>query len=81
MNNKAVEEINNNVKKYRVWKGIRQSDLAKDLKISIAYYRKIEAGYYPKYQVRSRICKYFNVNHDQMFYVSSLVGGVLNETC
>lgn len=73
-------EINNNVGKYRVWKNIKQVDIAKDLKISICHYRKIEAGYYPKYQVRARICKYFNVSADQMFYcdnnVSSLFNGV-----
>lgn len=72
--NKAVEVvIKNNVRKYRYWKNIRQVDMAKEFKISIAYYRKIEAGYYQKYQVRARICKYFNVSMDQMFYTETLL--------
>lgn len=61
-------QIINNLQKYRVWKGIRQTDLAKCLGISNGFYRKIEAGHYPKYQIRIRICKYFDVNQDQMFF-------------
>jgi DNA-binding XRE family transcriptional regulator len=61
-------KINNKVRKYRVWQRLTQEYLAKKLKISIHHLRQIENEFkYPKYQVRSRICKYFNVNQDQMF--------------
>jgi DNA-binding XRE family transcriptional regulator len=61
-------KINNEVRKYRVWQRLTQEYLAKKLKISIHHLRQIENEFkYPKYQIRARICKYFNVNQDQMF--------------
>jgi DNA-binding XRE family transcriptional regulator len=59
--------INNKVRKYRVWQNLTQVYFAKKIKISVYHLRQIENFKYPKYQVRSRICKYFNVNQDQMF--------------
>jgi DNA-binding XRE family transcriptional regulator len=45
--------------------------LANDLKISVNQLRLIEwHNKYPKYQIRSRLCKYFDVSQDQMFYYS-----------
>jgi len=64
------QDIKNNLGKYRKWKNITQEDLAKDLKISVKLLRMIECeDHYPKYHVRSAICRYFDVNHDQMFYM------------
>lgn len=61
--------IKNNAKKYRIWKNFTQEGVAKDLKISIHQLRSIETkDKYPKYQVRKRICDYFGVTQDQMFY-------------
>jgi DNA-binding XRE family transcriptional regulator len=61
-------KIKNKVKNYRVWKRINQEYFAKEIKISVYHLRQIENNFkYPKYQVRSRICKYFNVKPDQMF--------------
>ena len=62
--------IKNNLKKYRIWKGLRQVDLAKELNLSIAQIRYIEnKNKYQRYQVRHKICEYFGVNQDQMFYI------------
>lgn len=61
--------IKNNAKKYRIWKNFTQVGVAKDLKISIHQLRAIETkDKYPKYQVRQRICDYFGVTQNQMFY-------------
>jgi DNA-binding XRE family transcriptional regulator len=66
---KENKNIKNNLKKYRVWKNLRQVDLAEILGVSTCTLRRIEANCsYPKYQVRAKICNYFNVNQDQMFY-------------
>jgi DNA-binding XRE family transcriptional regulator len=62
--------IKNNLQKYRIWKQLRQVDLAKELNLSISQIRYIESkNKYPKYQVRSKICEYFGVSQDQMFYI------------
>ena len=67
----ATIKIKNQLQKYRVWKNITQEDLSKKLGISVNHLRLIEVNYkYPKYQVRSKICKFFNVSQDQMFYYS-----------
>ena len=60
--------INNNLKKYRTWNGLTQRELAGELRISVQQLMGIEKHRYPKYQIRARICKYFNVSQDQMFY-------------
>lgn len=65
-----MRNIKNNLSKYRSWKNITQNDLAKQLKISVHKLRMIELNrQYPKYQVRAKICSYFNVSQDQMFYI------------
>lgn len=61
--------IKNNLLKYRVWKNLTQEDLAEDLNISVNNLRMIEIYHkYPRYQLRAKLCKYFNVSQDQMFY-------------
>lgn len=61
--------IKNNVGKYRVWHGMTQKELAKALKISCFLLRKIEVeSYYPKYMVRAKIQKFFDVSSNQIFY-------------
>lgn len=63
--------IKNNLGKYRIYKGLRQIELAEILCISTNQYRDIEKYFkYPKYQIRARICNFFNVNQDQMFYLN-----------
>jgi|WetSurMetagenome_2_1015567.scaffolds.fasta_scaffold52260_4 DNA-binding XRE family transcriptional regulator len=61
--------IKNNLQKYRVWKKLTQTELAKCVEISINQLRKIEHdGYYPKYMIRQKICNYFGILQTQMFY-------------
>jgi transcriptional regulator with XRE-family HTH domain len=61
--------IKNNLHKYRMWKNISQNDLAIKLKIGIIQLRQIEIFHkYPKYQIRSRICEFFGISQNQMFY-------------
>jgi DNA-binding XRE family transcriptional regulator len=63
------EIIKNNLSKYRIFLGLTQEQLAKELKISTNSVRNIEVKHhYPKYQIRSKICKYFNVSPNQMFF-------------
>lgn len=69
--NKKINNNNilNNLNKYRIFKGLTQQDLSKELNISCQLIRKIETeNHFPKYNLRSKICKYFNVSHNQMFY-------------
>lgn len=62
--------IKNNLRKYRVWKDITQNELAAELKISPHQLRMIELNRkYTKYQVRVKICSYFDVSQEQMFYI------------
>ena len=61
--------IKNNLKKYRKYKNLTQKELAKVLNISEAHVRLIENdNKYSKYQIRSRICNYFNISQDTMYY-------------
>jgi DNA-binding XRE family transcriptional regulator len=63
------KKIFNNVQKYRVWKGIKQTDLAKALNISLSNVRSIEDNTHcPRMQTRLMICEFFGVSYDQMFY-------------
>lgn len=69
--------IKNNLRKYRVWKTLTQEQLAMELGVSLAQIRLIENEFhYPKYQTRAKICNFFNINQNQMFYK---VGGKNNE--
>jgi DNA-binding XRE family transcriptional regulator len=62
--------IKNNLLKYRMYYDITQENLSNQLKISVQLIRKIEAKhYYPKYQIRAKICKRFNLSYEQMFYM------------
>lgn len=62
--------MENNIKKYRIWKGLKQKELAKLVKISTSELRLIEKNKIkrPRAGLRLRICDYFGVSHDQMFY-------------
>ena len=61
--------MKNNVQKYRVWKNILQKDLANEVKCSATEIRLIEGNKVtPGGELRKRICEYFGVSHNQMFY-------------
>ena len=63
------EKLKNNLKKYRVWKNILQKDLAKKVGCSASQLRLIETNKcQPRLPLRLRICEFFGVSHDQMFY-------------
>lgn len=67
--NKIVKNsiVKNNIRAYRVWKRISQSEMAKILGISICTYRRIENGYFPKADIRIKICNFFDVEPYQIF--------------
>lgn len=66
--NRSELNIKNNLQKYRVWKQLTQSKLAKITKISKNIIAKIEQeNYYPKYIIRQKLCDYFGISQDQMF--------------
>jgi DNA-binding XRE family transcriptional regulator len=72
MNAKSTIDIKNNLRKYRNFYNLTQKQMAEILKVSLEHLVNIERnGKYPKYQIRSRICEYFDVNQDQMFYVEN----------
>lgn len=69
--NKINDEslIRNNLKKYRIWKRLTRKQLALELNISTDHLYRIENdNKYPKYQIRAKLCKYFDVSQSQMFY-------------
>jgi len=69
--------MKNNIKKYRIWTGLSQRQLAKAIGISAGEVRVIENN---KHQLREKtrvkICELFGVNYDQMFYNE---GEIINE--
>lgn len=59
----------NNLHKYRLWKGIVQSEISDKTGISVAQIRLIEKNKsYPRKQNRDKLLSYFNVSFNQMFY-------------
>jgi DNA-binding XRE family transcriptional regulator len=67
--NKTDQNIRNNLQKYRLFKNLTQEELKEKTKISINMIRRIEKrSYYPNYIIRSKICEFFEINQDQMFY-------------
>jgi DNA-binding XRE family transcriptional regulator len=61
--------LKNNVQKYRVWKNLLQKELAEKVGISVSELRLIEKNAVcPRLQHRIKLCEYFGVSHDQMFY-------------
>jgi DNA-binding XRE family transcriptional regulator len=63
------EKLLNHLKGYRVWKGLRQIDLAESTNISIATIRNIEKNNYtPKITLRLKLADYFGVREKQLFY-------------
>ena len=67
---KTKVKLKNNVQKYRVWKNLQQKELAKEVNISVSEIRLIEKHIVkrPRLDLRLRICEFFGVSHDQMFY-------------
>ena len=58
-----------NVQKYRVWNNLLQRELAEEVGISKSQLRKIEMNKcYPRELFRERLCNYFNINFEQLFY-------------
>ena len=63
-----IRTMDNKLKHYRVWKNRTQKELSEELNISRAWIRRIENDKaYPKYQIRQKLCNYFEVSQDQMF--------------
>lgn len=61
--------LKNNVQKYRVWKNLLQKELAEAVSISVSELRLIEKNSVcPRLQSRLRLCEFFGVSHDQLFY-------------
>ena len=64
-----TKTIKNNLKKYRTWKNKTQQQLADELNIAVMTVRLIENDdRYPRHPIRSKICDYFGVSQEQMFY-------------
>jgi putative transcriptional regulator len=73
-------QLKNNVQKYRVWKNMLQKELAEAVNISISELRLIEKNSVcPRLQLRLRLCEYFGVSHDQMFYNNSSKNKINNK--
>ena len=65
----AKVKLDNNLQKYRVWKNLSQKELAEDVEASISEIRLIEKNLVtPRLMLRLRICEFFGVSHNQMFY-------------
>jgi len=61
-------EKNNNLQKYRVWKGLTQEQLSKAAGVSLNVIRDIEIyDKLPKYTLRAKLCRYFGISHNQLF--------------
>lgn len=59
--------MKNNLRKRRVWMGLTQEELSKELGIGISTLRRIEKFFYPKYQIRKKIYDFFGVNPKQIW--------------
>jgi DNA-binding XRE family transcriptional regulator len=75
--------LKNNVRKYRVWKGWKQSDLANISGMSLPQIRLIEQQKCtPQMRNREKLCKVFNLSYNQLFFeneTAETLGGLLNE--
>lgn len=66
---KEVLNIKNNVQKYRVWKRLTQKELAENIGVSVSQISLIENKLSnPRESTKHKICEFFGVNHDQIFY-------------
>ena len=60
----------NNVKNYRVWKGLTRADLAKEVRVSLSYLVLIENEHIvPKRHIIRRLCECFGIDEDQFWRV------------
>jgi len=63
-------KMKNNVRKYRVFYGLTQKELAKKVGCSVVTIQRIERiGFISRYPIRMMICRVFNVNHNQVWEV------------
>jgi DNA-binding XRE family transcriptional regulator len=60
--------IHNNVRSYRVYKGLTQRELAKQIGICLTLVQKIEHQYCPKYQIQKKLSDFFGVSMTQLFF-------------
>ncbi len=59
--------IGQNIKKFRLAKGLTQEELAKELKIELKTLRNYEQGVRnPKYEILEIIKTYFNCSYDDL---------------
>ena len=65
---KGVIRIKNNVKLYRVIKGVSQIEMANDLKLSQQTVSKIENGYSTNLKTAKKIADYFGKSIDEIFF-------------
>jgi len=65
---KQKGKINNNLQKYRVWKGLSRKKLSEEIGISASYLRLIEKeNHCPKWMMRKKLSDFFEVSQEQMF--------------
>lgn len=61
-------KIKNNVKKYRIFKGLTRKQLSEKINVSVSRLSRIENQYYyPAMETRLKICNFFNVKETQMW--------------
>lgn len=62
--------IKNRIKPYRKSKGLRQQELADKLQIDRTYLSKLEnQKYTPGTELMYKVCKFFDVELGEMFYI------------
>jgi len=58
----------NKLKYYRIWKDIKQSEMAKKIHVSISAYRRYENNQcYVSLNILQEACKIFNISIDQIW--------------
>ena len=62
-------KLDNNVKSYRVWRGIKQIELAHLCNIGVSTIRNIERKkYVPRLVIRIKLSQFFGVSLEQLFF-------------
>ena len=62
--------IKNNLSKHIFKKDITHNELSLKTGISTTTIRKmLHENKYPKYQIRAKLCKFFNITQDKMFFI------------
>ncbi|CAH2213198.1 Restriction-modification system control element Bcll [Tepidibacter aestuarii] len=66
----TLAPIRNNMQKYRIYKGLNQNQLAKELGVTRAYISKLERQHFiPGTKLMKKICEFFEVSLGDMFYL------------